>query len=188
MSRFTQLAVGVAGAWFVTYAAFSAWMSIFTQLPSMLLTIALLVCVVVGVIRVFTRWRHEHWRVFIPLFACAVAVYCAPQLGLSINRVIVRRSLPHYESIVRKIEAGTIPVSIEVQRVPQAEDLFTRPVFAHRDTNGVLTVEFFTENGYPAKHIGFLYCSSGVIDPDSRVARRWSWRTELKPLWFRVSN
>ncbi len=188
MSRVTKITIIVAGLWFVVFIAFAARPSPVTQLLSMLLTLGLLIFGFVSFIRLFTHWRRERWRVVTPFAACVLVVVLAPEVGASIRHVTFQRSLPSYESIIRQMESGTMPVTSELRRISQAEGGSAYAVLAQRSTNGVLTVEFLTGGGFPVKHSGYLYCSSGSIEPGSVADRRWPRRREVRPLWFRISD
>jgi len=91
---------------------------------------------------------------------------------------------------VRQMESGGIPVSTNLSPVPQAVPLahLTYAVFAQKDTSGDLTVEFLTEGGFPVKHSGYLYISSGVVKPDSMEDEHWPFRHEERPRWFYISD
>jgi hypothetical protein len=88
------------------------------------------------------------------------------------------------------MESGEISVSTEMDRIPQAilKARMAYAVFAQKETNGVLTVEFLTETGFPVKHSGYLYCSSGTIAPGSAEDRHWPIIHEERPKWFSISD
>lgn len=188
MSRVIKITIFVAGLWFAAFIAFAARPSPVTQLLSMLLDLGLLVFGFISFIRLFTDWRRERWRVVIPFATCVLAVALAPEVGAAIRRVTFQHSLPHYESIIRQMESGTIPVTQELRRLEQAEDGSAYSVLAQRGTNGVLTVEFLTGGRFPVKHSGYLYCSSGFIEPGSAADSRWRKKREVRPLWYRISD
>ena len=107
-----------------------------------------------------------------------------------IRHVIFVRSLPSYEAIVQQMESGRILVSTNFNPVPQAVPLapLTYVVLAQRDTNGVLAVAFMTESGFPVMHSGYLYVSSGIIEPGSTEDSLWPIRKEERPRWFFISD
>jgi hypothetical protein len=104
--------------------------------------------------------------------------------------VIFITSLPSYEQIVRQIESGEILVSSNLTDLPQAVPMarLAWAVRAKKDSDGILTVEFLTEQGFPVKHSGYLYCSSGTIEPGSVEDSRWPFRHEERPKWFVISD
>jgi hypothetical protein len=138
-------------------------------------------------ILIFTRWRQERWRTLIPVASCALAVIVAPVVGRLIGQLMFHRSLPHYEAIIRQIESGNIPVTAELRRIPQAEGSLAYAVLAQR-TNDVLSVEFLTGAGFPVKHSGYLYCSSGTVEKGSFIDSRWPKRREVRRFWYRISD
>ena len=188
MSRISKITIIIAGLWFVSAVAFVARPSGLAQLLSMVLTLGLLGFGLVSFIQVFTRWRREHWRSVIPMGACVLAVILAPEVGAMIQDISFRRALPHYESLIQQIESGNLPVSDELRSVPRTKDISAYSVLAQRSTNGVLMVEFLTGRGFPVKHSGYLYSSSGAIERDSRIDSRWPKRRQVRPLWFRISD
>ena len=154
----------------------------------MLLTLGLLGAGFMSLVRVFTYWGRERWRGVAPLLACVLVVMLAPEVGAAIRGALFRRSLPGYESLIRQLESGAIPVTTELRQVWQAEGVSAYSVMAQRGTNGVLMVEFLTGAGFPVKHSGYLYTSSGSIEPGSRIDSRWPKRRTLSPLWYRISD
>jgi hypothetical protein len=187
-SDFTDITVTVAVLWSLSFVAFSGWQSLVTQLLSFLLSIGLLVFCAVSFVRIFTRWKRESWRSAIPFLVCVVAVFAAEVGGNSLRSFLFMRALPRYESVIREIETGTFPVKNgETVAIPRKEETGAYAIFAYR-TNGVLAVEFLTGGGFPVKHSGYLYSSSGVVERGSIAQRRWPRRTKVRPLWFRISD
>jgi hypothetical protein len=188
MARFTKITIGWAGLWFLAFIAFPARPSPATQIFSLLLALGLAVLGFISLIRLATHWRRERWRVIVPIAICGIVVVVAAAIGAATRRVAFFRSLPIYESIVRQLESGEIPVSTELRRILLVEGGPAYPVLAQRDTNGVLAAEFLTGSGFPVKHSGYLYCSSGSILLGSVSDSRWPKRQQMKPLWFWVSD
>jgi hypothetical protein len=187
MSLFAKVTICFASLWFVTFVAFAARASGITQLLGMLVTPGFLIFCFISLVRLYTHQGREGWRVIIPFATCFLTVALALWIGPVIRPFMFQRALPYYESVISRMESGKIPVTPELRRVPQVEDGPAYAVLAQR-TNGVLTVEFLTGGGFPVKHSGYLYCSSGSIEPDSVADRRWPKRRELKPLWFQISD
>ena len=66
------------------------------------------------------------------------------------------------------MEAGEISVTQPGQvylpiKEAESQTPYAERILAWRDTNGVLTVKFFTEGSFPVMHSGFIYRSSGVM-------------------------
>jgi ABC-type xylose transport system permease subunit len=145
---------------------------------------------VTGVLCVFTEWRQRHWRSAIPLAVCIVAFYVSTILARTTVHLLFVWALPSYEAVVHKIESGsiTIPVSTEFQLVPHAEReaRLAHAIIAKRDSKGVLTVVFWTEGSF-VRHFGYMYKSSGVIEPDSK-RENWQIERKVRSGWFLISG
>ena len=188
MSRITKITVIIAGLWFLVFVAFAVRPSPVTQFASMLLTFGIFVFGFISFVRVFTHWQRERWWTIVPLGTCVLVVVLASEVGAAIRQFVFQRALPSYEAVIRQMDSGNIPVSAELRRVPQAEGDLAYAVLAQRGTNGMLIVEFLTGGGFPVKHSGYLYCSSGVVERGSLADSRWPKRREVRPLWFRISD
>lgn len=187
MPRLDRITVITAGLWFLAVATFTARPSGLPQLFSMVLTLALLAFGLTSFARIFTRWRQERWRSVVPVSVCALVVVVAPGVGGLIRQFTFQRALPQYQAIIRQMESGEIPVTAELRRISQATGTGAYAVLAQR-TNEVLSVEFLTGAGFPVKHSGYLYCSSGTIEKGSPMDSRWPQRREVRPSWFQISD
>ena len=188
MSCFSKITVLTASLWFLV----AATLPLHAQVPSSslfstLLTLALLLFGFVSMTLVPARWRKERWLSIVPTASCALAVLLAPEVRVPLEKLIFTRSLPYYESIIRQMESGSIEVSADLRRIPQAERFPAYRVLAQQ-TNGILSVEFLTGRGFPVKHSGYLHCSSGTIERGSLMDSRRPKRVEVSPLWFRISD
>lgn len=188
MTRFTKITLAITGLWFAMLCVFAARQTPNIQMLGAVMTLALLVVALIGFIRIFTHWRREGWRTVIPLVVCMLVVALYPASRAAIRRITFEKSLPHYESIIRKLESGPIPDPTELLRIAQAEETSIYHINAIQSDDGVLTVEFLTGLGFPVKHSGYLYCSSGVIEPNSLFDSRWPKKREMKSNWFRISD
>lgn len=188
MTRFTKITLAIAGLWFAVLCVFAARQTPNTQLLGAVMTLALLVVILISFVRIFTDWKQQHWRSLIPFVSCMLAVALYPASRSAIRRITFERSLPRYESIIRQIESSPVPISSEVVLIEQTEDSSIYHVRTNRSPDGVLSVEFLTGGGFPVKHSGYLYCSSGVIEPGSYFDSRWPKKREMKPKWFRISD
>jgi hypothetical protein len=149
-----------------------------------------LVAVISSVICIFIEWRVRRWLSLLPVGACILSIVTSDALTKWIRHAIFINSLPSYEQIVRRIESGEILVSTNFTDIPQAIPTarLAWAVHARRDSSGVLTVEFLTEGGFPVLHSGYLYCSSGTIEPGTIEDSRWPFRHEERPKWFAISD
>ena len=188
MSRAGKFVVVGSAVWLVASEAYAAHRTPLGQLLDIFISLCYLAVVVLAVVLVFTGWRQRRWRAMIPLAACVIAAVAFIPLGRLVSSALFAWSLPSYETIVRQMESGTIPVSTEFSEVRQAEPgaRLARGVFAGKDTNGVLTVIFFTEAGFPALHSGYLYRSSGELG--SGLESRWPINEKVRSNWFYISN
>lgn len=187
MLRLPKVTLIITGLWFWTFVAFAARPSGLKQLLLLPLTLAFFVLGIISLFRALDRWPKERWRAVIPAIACVLAFVLALTFRGVMRTVLFDRSLPGYQHVIRQIESGSIPVSSKLQQLPQAESPWAYGVLAQR-TNGVLYVEFLTGGGFPVKHSGYLYSSSGAIEEGSVVDSRWPKRRKVRPLWFAVSD
>jgi hypothetical protein len=157
------------------------------QVAMILGTPCLLAAGIAGAVRGVARWKEERWRCLIPWAAVGLAMVLAPEAGIWIRNRRFLQVLPHYESILREMDSGRIPVTSELGRIPGAEGPFAEAVLAQRTQDG-LHVEFLSGGGFPLKHHGYLYLSTGLIEPKSPVGKRWPNRYELRPRWYRISD
>jgi hypothetical protein len=145
----------------------------------------------VSLIDIFHRWSRERWRSTRALTLSLVTIIAAWNLVPLVRHALFVWALPSYESVVRDVEAGRLqaadnfgPISYAVSR-----SKLTWQVWREKTPSGALMVEFDTECGFPVLHSGYLFSSSGKIEPGSRMASRWPYRKQLnKDGWFAVSD
>ncbi len=101
----------------------------------------------------------------IPLLLCFGSCAGANALGRNARRAQFERDFPRYVALVERIQTDTMLASGKVVSVPvfEAERDLVYRLLAEKATNGVLTVELLTGGGFPVKHSGYLYSSSGTI-------------------------
>jgi hypothetical protein len=188
-----QLGTGVIGFsvfWCVAEIAYAAHRSPSMQLPAFLLFPTICVAAVFAVVRAVDQWRYARCRALVLLLCCPMAVavwwYTTPVA----RRAVVAWSFPSYEAIVRRMEAGTLPVPNSLAEVPEAQAVsrMTHAVRARRAAGGPLVVEFHTEGGFPVLHSGYLYCSDCATIGDARHEVAWPVREQVKQHWFWFSN
>lgn len=191
MSRFGKFAIIVSVIWFIIFTAYESHRrSIILQLLGGAVAFFFVAAVVAAVICIFTDWRKRRWLSFLPLAVCVLSMVLSWELTGAIRQIIFDHSLPGYEAVVRQMKAGSIPLSTNWNSVPQAVSLapLAYAVLAHKDTNGILAVEFLTEAGFPVMHSGYLYISSGVIKPGSTEDVQWPIKVQERPRWFYISD
>jgi hypothetical protein len=68
--------------------------------------------------------------------------------------------------------------------VPRAH--FALQVVEEKTSDGTLLVEFLTDHPSALFSAGYVYTSSGEIDPNSHMAQRWPTRSKVADHWFHV--
>jgi len=94
-------------------------------------------------------------------------------------------------ALVQKIESGTIPVSTEGQIISPTnyDPSIANGVWAQRDTNGVLIVEFWYGGaGPPPYHEDYVYISSGTIESGSYLDKHYPSKAKIRDKWFEMTN
>ena len=189
MSRADKATIWLAAFAFVGITVFGAHRTPFLQLITCPLLLGFLVLICVSIVRIFTGWKTRGMRALIPFAVCIAAVVAMGVAGRIVRRAVFAWALPSYEQVVSDIQSGRINVSDQFDRIPEAEKTarLAYRVFAQRGANGSLFVEILTESGFPVKHSGYLYCSSGEID-DSFLRSRWPITSRMREKWFYVSD
>jgi len=138
----------------------------------------------------WTERRQFRLLAMIPLLLCLGSCAATTAVGRAARQAHFERQLPRYRALVERIQAENMLVSGKVVPIPlaQAERDLGYGVLAQQDTNGVLTVELLTGGGFPVIHSGYVYSSSGRIEPGSFFDQRWPHKMEVKPKWFRISD
>jgi hypothetical protein len=188
MSRSYKIALVIAILWFIARAVFAARPSVEAQTVLMILTFGFFFVGIISFVRALTQWRKGRFRAVAPLAGCILIVAVAPMAASAVRRSVFHQSLARYESVIRRIESGEIQLTNQLRNISPSESGLSHSVLAQREANGVFTVEFLSGSGFPVKHSGVLYCSSGFIEPGSVTASRWPKKVEMKPRWFRVSD
>lgn len=191
LSRDGKRIVLICVLWLIGSIALFTRRTNYSFLLGLPLAVVFLAAVFFSFLYIAAEWRRRRWHSIIPLAAWLIALFASWALIPCLDRLLFAWSFSSYQTIVREIENGAIPVYPDVDNSilsPHHEALLAHRVFAERDANGILTVEFITESGFPAKHSGYLYVSSGVIESNSRKDSRWPIREKVRDKWFWVSN
>ena len=122
MSLFAKVTICFASLWFVTFVAFAARPSNVTMLLLILVTPGFLIFSFISLVRLYTHEGREGWRVIVPLATCVLTVALAMVVVRPIRLAIFHRWLPHYESVIRQMESGTISVTPELVRITHTKD------------------------------------------------------------------
>jgi hypothetical protein len=159
-----------------------------------LLFIPLFIIGVVGAIfafiSIFKRWRKHRWLSLIPLAVCLVSLFLAPRLVEPARSALFVLSLPSYEAVVHRVESGSISLDNGYQTLPEAksEVWLTYSVGAEKCADGVVMIEFMTEEVPLTMAAGYVYTSSGSIEPGSDMDSIWPVRRQVRPGWFYVER
>ena len=190
MSRLGQFVIVVAVVWLVPATVFFSHRTTRSQLLTMPLVPCFLAASVISIVCIFSEWRRRRLLALLPFAACVLSVVISGAVSHRIRQAIFTQSLPSCEAVVHQMESGSILVSTNLSQIPSAVPLahLAYAVLAQKDTHGVLMVEFLTEGGFPVKHSGYLYVSSGVVEPGSMEDSRWPFRHEEQPRWFYISD
>jgi len=183
----TGLLCGIAaGADFPFATAQNVW----TQILGMLGLGLYLLALGFAVLFAWTERKELRLLAVIPLAVCLGSCAATAVVGRSARTAQFEKRLPRYEALVERIRAGDALVSGRVISVPlvETERDLGYAVMAQRDADGVLTVELLTGGGFPVKHSGYLYSSSGSVKSGSFFDERWPFKTAVKQNWFRISD
>ncbi len=188
--RRSLVVVIVAAVCFVALSAFKAHQSPLGQGILFLLTPVYVGCIVFSIIELFRGWRAYEFRTAIPFAACALAWYGSYPVGAFLQSRLFIHNLPRFQAIVDGIQPESLPTdgktkAIDIGKTDQTQ---IQHVFAHRAADGSVVIEIATENGFPMKHSGYVYSSSGNFPGDPQFHYRWPYADEVRPKWFRVSN
>ncbi|MDR3416331.1 MAG: hypothetical protein P4L83_09105 [Nevskia sp.] len=186
----SKIVVATAAANFVVLSVFTAYKSPLLQAISLLLFLSYLCACTLSMIEPIRGWRVYRFRTFIPLAACLAAWYGSFWAGPLLLNWLFAHNLPRFQAIVDGIRPESLPSNGDLQAFPidQADKSRVQHIFARKAADGALVVEIDTENGFPVKHAGYVFSSSGVFPSDRRFQYRWPYVDELRPKWFRVCN
>ncbi len=161
-----------------------------TQLLGVLGVGAYLLALGFSLLFAWTERRQLRLLALIPLLLCFGSCAASTAVARAARQAEFERQFPRYLALVERIQLDNALVSGKVVSVPlsEAERDLGYSVLAERNTNGVLAVELLTGRGFPLKHSGYLYTSSGSIQPGSFFDSRWPLKTEVKPKWFRICD
>ena len=98
--------------------------------------------------------------------------------------------LPFFQKIISDLQTSETAPSTSLTKVPVPHDAreMAYSIIAQRPTEGRLAVEFHTGGGFPVKHRGFLFLSSGGTKDFPQMASRWPKRTRLRDNWLYIGD
>jgi len=182
--------LALCGAWAGADLAFGSAQTPERQFLSMLGLLAWLLAFLIGILCWRRDWRQVRYCALIAPLLCLGSCAGVTGIGTAVRRSQFERQLPRYQALVDQMEAGSIPVSLSSRAIalPESDRDLAYGVLAQKDTNGLVTVEFMTGCGFPVIHSGYLYVSSGAVQPGSVFDSRWPVKTPIKQKWFRISD
>jgi hypothetical protein len=164
------------------------------QLPSMALLLLMLILLVVSFILGFSSFSRDRFRAFVSFSICflglLISLIAAGALGGTIKTARFEKNLPRFNEVVNLIQNGELkpnPPDRFIVLPPQYSDLTMRATaFASTNSDGT-NIEFQTEGGFPVKHSGYLYISSGIMS-NSYTLEDWPIHHRINTNWFYVSD
>ncbi len=135
--------------------------------------------------------RRDKLRAFVPFLICLIGIplsYIGGIIwGSSIKESRFQRNLPRFNEVVDLIQKGELkpnPPDRFILLPTQYVDL-TAMAFVFTNSDGT-NMEFQTEYGFPVKHSGYLYVSSGEISNSHTLGNRSTYRINTN--WFYFWN
>jgi hypothetical protein len=178
---------------FIAMTLFCSQQTTDRQLFSMATVAGVLFVLLISFVLGLRFCSRDKFRAFIPLAICVIGLpiswFVAGRLGEAIQDWRFKKNLPRYTEVVRLIEKGEIKVpsgSDMLQLPSQYSDLALR-TFASTNSEGVVIVGFITGLGFPVKHSGLLYLSTGNIE-NSGMLLRWPRYRRLNENWFVIED
>ena len=163
------------------------------QLLDMLMFLILMLLLLVSFVGGICVVHRDKINAFIPTLICLIglpaSLFIASYLGVSIRDWQFQKNLPRYIQVVHKIEKNELratPSSSRIQLPDEFADL-SLATFAKTNNNGLI-IEFIIGVGFPVKHSGYLFVSTGKIENDPDTLERWPYRSRINTNWFRISD
>lgn len=133
-------------------------------------------------------------RAFIPAAICFAGIllglFVATGFGRMVRQWRFQKNLPHYMEIVRRVETGEIKTGVLLSKLELPEQYSHLAYASLAKTNffGGATIEFLIGGGFPVKHSGFLYISTGSIEADPEMLERWPRNARINEKWFAIGD
>ena len=182
------LASFICGLWFSIEP--NTNVQLLSMLTVLILVFLLFISFVAGVYFV----RRDKFHAFIPSVICLIglfaSVFVSSYLGVSIRDWKFQKNLPNYMEIVHRVEKGEIKTGSLLTEIDLPQQYLNLAIwtFGKTNSNGGAIIEFIIGSGFPVKHSGYLYVSSGKIEDDSTTLERWPHHSSISTNWFRVED
>ena len=101
-----------------------------------------------------------------------------------------KSKLPLFQKVVSDLQTSETAPSTSLTEVPVPENARSKVYFilAEHPAEGRLAVEFLTGRGFPVKHSGFLFLSSGRIEDFPKMVSRWPYQERLQDNWLYICD
>jgi hypothetical protein len=182
--------IAIVLVWVCVASAFAAYTSPQLQLVFAVATLTFLGAILASVFALVRDWRLLGWWAALPLVICLLAMPASRFLGSGIHAVLFNSHVPQYRKLVDRIDKEELldrTGSTIVVLKPEEKQL-AYFVLAERRSDKELLVELATERGFPVKHRGYVFSSTGAFVTDSEIGRRWPYVRRIGDQWFRVSD
>jgi len=193
MKKFRFICLSVVILNFIVQLYFCEQRTNIKQLFSMATLLLVMMWLLASFVLGLVFFSREKFRAFIPALICLIGLpagfVAATALGSAIRDSRFQRNLPRYTEVVQLIETGIIKptTSDDLLKLPtQYADLAW--VAISKTNSAGMVIEFLNEEGFPVKHSGFLYVSSGNIQSDMDTFERWPIHSRINTNWFRISD
>jgi hypothetical protein len=179
-----------AALWFLVASTFIAHMSGLLQLATMLASFPYIAAVIYSVVEAVRGWRTYKARALIPVSACVLAWFGSGAVGKFVQDQLFMHNLPRYQAIVSSVNVASLPVAAKAEPIELSSENQKLVYFAlaERTQDGALLVELLTEGGFPVKHCGYVFSSSGALPSDAFIGKRWPYVRKVQSKWFRVAD
>lgn len=191
MRRRHQFIYLAAGAWLLTISSLSLHLSGTLQLASIIATLLFAMAALLSLFELVRRWREA--KAYLPLATCLATVLAAllvlPPLVSAAQAALFRWSQSELQALVDRSDVKSIqPGQAIVLPLSTQERRLVRFATARRNDDGTLFVSVLTETGFPVLHAGYLYSSSGSLEPASERLQNWPVARAVSPNWYRVHD
>lgn len=154
---------------------------------SLLILINMVYCGIYG----FRNRRKLRYAAVTPFALSAGVFFMAPSLtsaGVHIRDIAFVSNIEKYDKFINEMKTGDIQIGERITKIyiPRKYSDLAQVVFAKKNETGEITAEFIIGGGFPVKHSGYLYSSSGIIDEETR--ERWPRRIKVEERWYRISD